>query len=197
MKDFWNSRYASAEFAYGKEPNTFLRESLTSLAPGKILFPGDGEGRNSVYAASLGWDVVAFDSSFEGMNKARRLAEEQRLHVDYHVADYESFSWEPEDFDCLVLIFTHMPVAVRKAHHSRFLQWLKPGGTVLLEGFSKEQLGKTTGGPKDLSMLFSKEELEDDFRILSEINIIELNTHLDEGPFHRGLASVIRLTGKK
>lgn len=197
MNEFWNKRYGSKEYAYGIEPNQFLKEKIKSLKPGKILFPAEGEGRNAVYTATLGFEVVAFDPSNEGQTKALQLASQHQVNIDYQIASYDSISFEENSFDVAVMIFAHMPAHLRKDYHQKLLKFLKPGGTLLLEGFSKEQIDRDTGGPREITMLFSEEELRADFNSLKEISIIKKEVNLNEGQYHQGIASVIQLIGKK
>lgn len=197
MSEFWNQRYAADEYAYGTRPNLFFKEQIEKLQPGSVLFAAEGEGRNAVFAAQLGWSVTAFDLSTEGKRKAGNLASGNGVNISYLVAGYEDVSFEPESFDCIVLVFAHMPAEKREEYHRRLMSFLKLGGTMILEGFSKEQINFNSGGPRDLKMLFSKAELESDFNQLSDLNIEEEEIELDEGPFHQGKAAVIRLIGKK
>lgn len=197
MNNFWDERYSTKEYAYGEKPNRFFKEEISKLKQGSLLFPAEGEGRNAVYAATLGWQVSAFDTSTEGREKALQLAKKYEIEIDYRIESYEKTSFLPETFDCIVLIFAHMPAALRETNHQHLLEFLKPGGTIILEGFSKEQINRESGGPRDKQMLFSAEELKNDFRGLSSLYIEETDTVLDEGPFHQGLASVIRVIGKK
>lgn len=197
MVEFWNNRYSSREFVYGKEPNAFFRQELSKLDPGRILLPADGEGRNGVFAATRGWEVFAFDASSVAREKALKLAAERKVAIIYAVSTFEDFEWHGVDFDCLALIYAHMPGNMRKEYHRKFLKMLRKGGTVILEAFNKEQLGKATGGPQELDMLFSKEDLHRDFKKCSEIHIEELNTTLNEGKHHSGEASIVRLIAVK
>ncbi len=197
MQDFWNERYSAIEYAYGKEPNHFIKQELSKLPPGKILFPAEGEGRNAVYAAKLGWRVKAFDPSLEGRKKALQLARQHNVTIDYRLLSYHEMDFKPESFDCLVLVFAHMPAQHRCEIHRKLAELLKPGGKLLLEGFSKAQINRDSGGPRTLEMLFSKAELSEDFKHFSSLNIDESETWLDEGPYHRGTASVIRVLGTK
>lgn len=193
MSDFWNLRYATEEYVYGTEPNAFFKENLLKLAPGKILLPAEGEGRNAVFAAKQGWQVTAFDNSREGQRKALQLADKEDVSISYLIDSYDSANFPPQYFDCIALIYTHMPPDKRTVYHQKLASFLKPGGYLILEGFSKNQLQYNSGGPKDYGMLFSVEELKSDF---SEFNIIqaeETEIELKEGTFHDGKASVIRL----
>jgi 2-polyprenyl-3-methyl-5-hydroxy-6-metoxy-1,4-benzoquinol methylase len=197
MNDFWNERYATQEYAYGVEPNRYFKEQLEKLNPGKILFPAEGEGRNAVYAAKSGWQVFAFDPSTEGKRKAENLALANGVFIDYQLAGYENVNYTPHFFDCIVLIFAHTHPLKRTEVHQKLTSFLKTGGTLILEGFSKNQISYDSGGPRDLNMLFSKEEMEFDFSHLSKLKINEAEVELNEGPFHQGIASVIRVHGVK
>ncbi|SHO62705.1 class I SAM-dependent methyltransferase [Algoriphagus zhangzhouensis] len=202
MKEFWNQRYGAKEYAYGVEPNQFLKEELERIKPGKALFPAEGEGRNAVFAAKLGWEVFAFDISESGKLKAEKLAGLEGVSLDYQVGTLEEMNYEKESFDLIVLIFAHFPKPIRSLIHAGLLELLKPGGLVILECFSKAHLAFSTanpkaGGPKEISMLFSREELMEDFASLQEISLDEIEVFLSEGEFHQGQSSVIRMIGQK
>lgn len=197
MNNFWNERFGEKEYAYGEAPNNFVKQELKKLNPAKILFPAESEGRNAVYAATQGWDVTAFDPSIEGKKKAELLAAKHNTQINYHIAGYEDVNLPIRHFDCIVLVFAHMPPANRNDYHNKLSTFLKPGGVIILEGFSKEQIDKNTGGPQNIHMLFSKEELQTDFSHFSDIKITAAETILNEGPFHQGIASVIRVSGIK
>jgi ubiquinone/menaquinone biosynthesis C-methylase UbiE len=197
MKQFWNERYAEKEFVYGKEPNQFLKENLHKLPKGKILFAAEGEGRNAVFTAQNGYTVVAFDYSESAKNKAVTLAKEQNVEIDYLVADVLELPYESESFDALVMIYAHFPIKIRKEAHQKLLSLLKPHGKILFEAFEKEQIHYSSGGPKDSTMLFSEEELIDEFQTIQfdflKTALIELN----EGLYHQGTGSVVRFIGEK
>jgi len=197
MTEFWNERFGSEDYAYGTEPNQFYKEQLGKLAPGKILFPAEGEGRNAVFAAKQGWNVTAFDPSIEGKRKAEKLASLSMVSIDYRIDNYEFVDFPQESFDCIVLIFAHMHPLKRKEYHQKLMSFLKPGGFLILEGFSKKQINNNSGGPRDVNMLFSKEELQSDFSSFSQLDVTETNVVLNEGPFHQGTASVIKVLGVK
>lgn len=195
--DMWDERYANETFVYGIEPNVFFKEELQKLEPGRLLLPAEGEGRNAVYAASQLWQVSAFDLSKEGRLKALELAGKNRLEIDYAIAGFEEFTSEEESYDCIALIYAHVPEDKRKHYHRLMMRYLKPGGILILEGFSKEQLGKKSGGPGQIGMLFSKDNLLDDFSDLEALKLQELEVELAEGEFHQGKASVVRYVGRK
>lgn len=195
MTEFWNNRYAGEEYVYGEEPNAFFKEQILQLQPGRILLPAEGEGRNAVYATKIGWEVFAFDSSSEGIKKAEKLALKNNVKINYEIASYEEAMFEENSFDLIALIYAHSPS--RQLNHHKFMKFLKPDGIILLEGFSKNQINNNSGGPQNIDMLFSEEELQNDFAQLSEKKIWEENIHLNEGKYHEGIASVIRIIGKK
>lgn len=195
MNNPWDQRYAQQDFVYGKLPNEFFKNQLLNLRAGKILLPAEGEGRNAVFAAKQGWQVTAFDSSTAAKKKALTLASELNVDIDYRINSFESFDFEYNTFDVIGLIYAHN--TNRKENHKKILQFLKPGGTIILEGFRKEQILNNSGGPKDIDMLFSVHELKDDFKELSSMNIWEEDIVLSEGNQHSGKASVIRLVGVK
>lgn len=197
MKQFWNERYAEKEFAYGKEPNQFLKDNLHHLSKGKILFVAEGEGRNAVFVAQNGFEVVAFDYSESAKSKALTLAKEQNVQIDYVVSDVMDVSFEPESFDAIVFIFAHFPAVIRKQAHQKLVSFLKPGGKIIFEAFEKNQLQFTSGGPKELAMLFSEDEVKNEFLSIN-FNFLEtVIIALEEGPFHQGKGAVIRFIGTK
>ncbi|MDH5607835.1 MAG: class I SAM-dependent methyltransferase [Cyclobacteriaceae bacterium] len=195
--EFWNERYKSDEYAYGEEPNEFFRRILDTLPPGKILLPQEGEGRNAVYAARKGWECHAFDISVEGMRKAVNLARKYAVSIHYTLGGYADFQYEDASMDVVAFIFAHVTPEVRESYYHKILKTLKPGGRVILEGFHKDQLGRTSGGPQSLELLYSKEELKADFRILHDKSIHRSDRVLDEGPYHQGEAALIQMTGIK
>jgi SAM-dependent methyltransferase len=197
MKEFWDSRFAIDEYIYGKDPNHEFGIFLKSIKPGRILFPAEGEGRNAVYAASLGWEVVAFDQSIEGKKKAEQLANEKSVTINYTVHGFEDMKYKEAEFDCIALIFTHLPPDLKKTSFAKLVNYLKPGGYLFLLGFSKEQLGKPSGGPKDLDMLFSIDQLKEEFKSLEIHSGREFTSILNEGEFHKGEASLLELIAIK
>ena len=196
MDDFWDKRYSDSEYAYGEEPNEYFRQKLELLKPGKLLLPAEGEGRNAVYAASKGWEVTAVDSSSEGQSKALNLALKKSVEIKYIVSPLEEFVFPENTFDAVALIYGHFKSDLRKQIHISILKSLKAEGHLIMEVFSKEQLQNPSGGPKNIDMLNSLDEIRSDFEQLKIIELKETTIDLKEGQYHKGEAKVIRLFGK-
>jgi len=198
----WDARYASEEFAYGIHPNNYLEEQLKKLDKGKILFPAEGEGRNAVFAAKLGWTVTAFDISVEGQKKALRLAGTNKVVIDYQVGELINLALANEQFDVIALIYAHFPADIKSFYHKSLDKYLRHGGTIIFEAFSKNHLNyvlenEQVGGPKDIDSLFSIEEIKSDFSNYEFEELAEMEIELNEGLFHNGTGSVIRFVGRK
>ena len=196
--NFWDERYSSEEYVYGTEPNQFFKQVLDKIpVPGKLLLPGEGEGRNAVYAAKMGWHVDAFDQSSAGKLKALRLAEVNNVTINYFNVDLAKFTPQKNFYDCAAIIFVHFNSDVRSLFHKKIIDSLSPGGKLILESFSKNQFGKTSGGPQDLEMLYSFDEIKNNFKEMRTILLKEESVFLDEGEKHKGEASVIQFVGEK
>jgi len=196
--NFWDERFSGKEYVYGTEPNHFFKEQLDKIdSAGKLLLPGEGEGRNAVYAALNGWSVDAFDQSKVAKLKAEKLAELNKASINYQVIDLGEFRALPNYYDCAGIIFVHLPESIRTAFHKKVSDSIKPGGKLILELYSKNQLGKSSGGPQEITMLSSIEEIKSDFNELNIILLKEENVFLNEGEKHIGEASVIRFVGQK
>jgi SAM-dependent methyltransferase len=197
--NFWDQRFAEPGFKYGTEPNTFLREQAHHLAPSsRVLVPGDGEGRNGVWLAAQGHQVTSVDGSAVGLEKAQALAASRGVVIRTEVVDLAD--WQPvvADFAALVLIFTHLPEAIRASAHRHLAQGLQPGGWMILEAFHPEQLAHNSGGPKDASMLYTPEQLSADFAgLIQPVLSWQGQITLAEGPGHQGLAHVTRWVGQR
>lgn len=198
--DFWNERYAQNDFAYGKQPNQFLKEVLPNLKRGSILFPCEGEGRNAVYATEQAWQVTAFDQSKEGQAKAQKLAQERFVNFQYDLQDAFSYSYDTL-FDVVGLFFAHFTEEEQKTVYQKFCSSIKEGGYLLGELFSENQLAYqkkyNSGGPANEKILLSIDKMRSlfadiEFEILTEQEVV-----LDEGPYHQGKARTIRFLGQK
>ncbi len=201
QKEFWNERYAKNSYVYGEEPNDYLKERLK---PGKglWLFPAEGEGRNAVYAASLGFQIFAFDQSEAGRTKAIRLAKAKGVEIEYAVGPVQDIELPADHFDGTALIYAHFLPEFRKAAYRKIVQSLKANGRIIFEAFSKQQLdyqarGEKSGGPQDAGMLFSEAEVHELFEGITFDAIEEREIALHEGDFHHGKGHVVRFTGYK
>lgn len=202
MRQSWDERYSTEAYAYGEEPNVYFREILAELPAGKLLLPAEGEGRNAVHAARQGWAVEAFDQSAAGKSKALQLAEKHGVSISYQVGDALEMAYPAETFDAIALIYAHFPADIRAAVHRHLLPSLKVGGVVILEAFSKRhiplrQANPAVGGPTDIAMLFSEEEIRQEFPAMDIIALTETEIELNEGAYHIGRGSVIRFVGRK
>ena len=198
----WNDRYSKDEFAYGEQPNNYLKEQLEKLDAGAILFPAEGEGRNAVFAAKLGWTVSAFDISVEGKKKALLFAEINKVTIDYQVGELQALNYNTKQFDAIALIYAHFPADIKSLYHKTLDKYLRKGGLIIFEAFSKRHIdyiskNEKMGGPKDIAMLFSIDELKSDFGNYEVIELAEKEIELNEGLFHNGIGSVIRFVGRK
>ena len=198
----WNERYRKEEFAYGEEPNNYLKEQLSKLPVGTILFPAEGEGRNAVYAAQIGWITTAFDISNEGKNKALKLSKKNNVTIDYKVGELDALQFNIDQFDAIALVYAHFPANIKSHYHITLDKYLKVNGTIIFEAFSKKHIDYVTanekvGGPKDIDSLFSIDEIKADFLNYEFIELEEKEIELSEGLFHNGTGSVIRFVGRK
>jgi len=197
MSSFWNERYREDGFAYGEAPNVFFAQQLNKLKAAKIILPCEGEGRNAIYAASKGWEVSAFDTSVAGKSKALQLAFKQNVRLEYTIEEAAKVSFPVGCADVVAFIYAHLPTAIRKQTHQKAISWLKPGGRIILEAFNPLQLQNNSGGPNDVTMLYTEEMLLNDFEELT-IELLEMvEIDLKEGKYHEGKADVIRYVGVK
>ncbi|WP_298365424.1 class I SAM-dependent methyltransferase [uncultured Lutibacter sp.] len=202
MKAFWDERYSANEFAYGVEPNVFFEKVINDLKlKGTILLPAEGEGRNAVFAAKKGLDVSCFDMSLQGKQKALKLASLNNVNINYVVGEFSEINFKENSFDVIALIYAHFPLNVKSQYHQKVTKWLKKDGILILEGFSKKQLeinkeNNKSFGPKSIEMLYTLEEIENDFKALERIQLFEEIIDLNEGIHHKGKGSVIRFIGK-
>jgi SAM-dependent methyltransferase len=202
MQQKWDERYKEQDFAYGKDPNVFFKEWLPKFAPGSILMPADGEGRNGVFAARSGWKVTSFDLSIEGQSKALQLARENNVELEYIVADLDHLRFERGSFDAIGLVYAHFSAEKKSIFHRKLNDYLRPGGIVLFEAFSKKhlhfiELDPKVGGPRDIDMLYSIEEIKADFANYEMLMLAEEEIFLNEGKYHIGKGAVIRFAGRK
>ena len=193
----WDERYSEPGYAYGTAPNEFLVSVAKRLPRGKVLSLAEGEGRNAVYLASLGFEVTGVDGSAVGLRKAQALAAAHGVAITTILADLGTFRIEAGEWDAILACFCHLPSSIRGPLHRAAVRGLKPGGAFVLEAFSKSQLAYGTGGPPSLDMLLSLEELESELAGLELVLAVETEREVREGSRHTGLASVVQVLGFK
>jgi 2-polyprenyl-3-methyl-5-hydroxy-6-metoxy-1,4-benzoquinol methylase len=195
----WNQRFGAAEYIFGTAPNAFLASHAALLKRGqRALCVADGEGRNSVWLAEQGLEVSAFDLSPVGVEKARRLARSRGVEVRYDVASVYEWRWPEAAYDVVAAIFVQFAdPAMRAFMFERMIAALKPGGVVLVEGYTPAQLKYATGGPKQVDQLYTEELLRQAFGSLDILELKAYEAELDEGSRHRGMSAVIDLVARK
>ena len=199
--EMWDERFSSDEYAYGKEANIWLSERISSINPplnNRALFPADGEGRNAVWAARIGWNSEVFDLSIVGKQKCHLLAQEHAVTVDYEVDDLALREFPQQSYDLIACSWFHTPSEIRKVHMPRMLHSLKSGGHFVMEGYHTSQMPLHSGGPKSLDLLFDLDEVLGELvgQKAPKMHIIHTavtSTVLDESALHKGRARVVRI----
>jgi SAM-dependent methyltransferase len=195
--EFWDERYGAPGFAYGTSPNRWLEARAGDIRPGgRVLSLGEGEGRNAVWLAEHGFSVDAVDASAVGLEKARELAARRGVRIQTQVDDLATYRPEPGAYDALVLVFVHLPPTLRTLVHAAGARALRPGGVLIVEAFTPLQLERPSGGPRQAELLYEVATLRSDFPGLDWTVLEEAEIELDEGPFHRGTAAVVRGVGR-
>ena len=193
----WDERYSEPGFAYGTAPNEFLASVAGRIPQGKILSLAEGEGRNAVYLAALGYQVTGVDGSEVGLRKAGELAAERGLSMTMIHADLSIFAIGPEEWDGIIACYCHLPAEIRIPLHQAVVRGLKPGGVFVLEAFSKEQLAYGSGGPQDPDLLMALDDLKRELAGLEFVHAVQIEREVREGRGHNGLAAVVQLLGVK
>ena len=197
----WDERYSGTEFAFGKEPNDFLRETFEQIpAGGHVLCLAEGEGRNAVFLAQQGYTVTAMDMSEVGLIKATQLAKDRGVTITTQVADLADYQFGENKWDAIVSIWAHVPDALRHYIHAQIVTALKPNGVFIVEAYTKEQLKTDAiGGPSasQIERFGSLENLQSELIALEEIIGIERLRMVSEGKRHQGLSAVVQFVGKK
>ena len=198
--NFWDDRYGAAEFVYGTAPNDFLVEQALRIPPGPVLCLAEGEGRNAVHLAKLGYDVTAVDGSKVGLKKAQSLAASAGRQIKTVASDLSEYQIAPSSWSGIVSIFAHFEPKLRKAVHSAVVSGLRPGGVFILEAYTPNQL-KTegVGGPtgEQANRLMALEDLRSELVGLQLVIAKELEREVNEGSFHRGRGAVVQIVAIK
>jgi len=188
----WDERYSAEEYAYGTNPNKFLEANVSSIPKGKVLSLAEGEGRNAVFLAKQGYSVTAVDSSLVGLNKARKLAEENGVTVEFIHTDLAEYDLGENKWDGIVSIFCPLPSSIRKQLHKKVEAALKRNGVFLLEAYTPAQLKYGTGGGNSVDVMQSKESLSLELAGLKFKHLIELERDVVEGIYHTGIGAVVQ-----
>ena len=197
-KAVWNKKYDRKMYLFGKKPNVFFASQLDKLTPGKLLLPAEGEGRNAVYAAKEKWHVDAFDVSDVAKDKALKLADDEKVSLNYFVSDASTVDLKQNNYDAVAVIFFQLQDnETTSKFFAKLKNSVKPGGSIVVEGFAKSHLKlKTRFGPKDVSCLYDKDFFKQNFKDWKISLIKERKIVLDEG-MHDGSAIVVDLVAKK
>ncbi len=195
----WNQRFSSQDYIFGREPNEYLQAQAHRLTPGsRALCVADGEGRNSVWLASQGLKVDAFDIAETGVEKARRLAAEAGVSVNYQVASCDDWSWTEDTYDAVIAIFVQFAdPELRSRLFANMLRALKPSGLLILQGYTPKQLEYKTGGPGELSHLYTEALLRESFGGMEIVELVEYEAELKEGARHTGRSALVGLVARK
>lgn len=194
---FWNERFGHDDYAYGTEPNDFVREEAHRIPSGRVLCLAEGEGRNAVHLASLGHTVTAVDFSAEGLRKAARLAAERGVTLDLVEANLAEYTPPEGAFTGVVAVFAHLPPDVRRRVHGLAARALVPGGCFVLEAYTPAQLAHDTGGPKDPAMLMTLAGLREELAPLELVVGREVERTIQEGRFHGGPSATVQVVAVK
>ncbi len=193
----WDERYSDKEYVYGTEANAFLSSQYSHIPMGKVLCVAEGEGRNAVFLAEQGYQVLGVDSSAVGLAKAQQLANERKVTIQTEVADLAEFEIEAESLEGIVSIFCHLPPPIRRSLYGKIQRGLKPGGVLVLEAYTPAQLEYGTGGPPVVELMTDLAELQEEFSTLEFVHALELTREVVEGKYHTGTGAVVQLVARK
>ena len=194
----WEKRFSAPDYAFGKEPNAFLKSQEPSLHGRKTaLSVADGEGRNGVWLAEQGLDVLTIDFAPAGITKAQALAAEHGVKLRTELADITKWHWPKSAFDVVVAIFIFVDPPDRDALFANLKGALNPGGLLLIQGYRPKQLEYKTGGPSDAARMYTREILQAGFGGMAKLDIHERDSMISEGNSHAGMSALIDLVATK
>jgi len=198
-RETWDARFSSDEYIFGTEPNVWLAQHADLLKPGmRVLAIADGEGRNSVWMAKQGLQVDAFDISPVGVEKAKKLAQQQGVEVNFSIHGVEDYPWTTGDYDAVVAIFIQFADPdTRSTLFKRMKSALKADGVILLQGYTPKQMEYKTGGPPNLSHLYTEDLLQEAFGDLDISELTSYENMLTEGTQHHGQSALIGMVARK
>ncbi|MEO0315726.1 MAG: hypothetical protein RI928_2182 [Pseudomonadota bacterium] len=195
----WDARFSTEDYIFGTAPNVWLTQHRDLLVPGsRVLAVADGEGRNSVWLAQQGMQVDAFDISPVGVGKAKQLAQQANVQVNYQVCGVDNFEWKAGEYDAVVAIFIQFAdPELRRRLFEHMTDSLKPGGLLLLQGYTPKQLDYKTGGPPLVEHLYTEALLRDAFQSMDIVELSSYEAVLREGTQHSGQSALIGLLARK
>lgn len=199
MREFWDQHYADDAYIFGTTPNIFLAAQQHLLKPGqRALAVADGEGRNGVWLAQQGLDVLALDISPVGVAKARKLAAEKGVAIQFEIADVRNWGWPENSFDIVAAIFIQFasPDERGKLFHS-LMRVLKPGGYLILQGYTPKQIEYKTGGPPNAENMYTPQLLRESFAGMDILHLREHEDFIAEGTKHYGMSALIDMVAQK
>lgn len=201
-KEVWNARFSEQGYAYGDRASRLLLGFRDLLKPGqRALVPACGEGRDAVFLAECGLEVMAVDMSAAGLTKTAELAATRGVSLTCIEADLSDWHWPEAEYDCIAAMFLHVPTAFRPVLHGKMLSACKPGGHVFLEGFLPEQIdwqkSHNSGGPNTPDKLFAPDDIRADFAGAESVSFLTGTETLSEGPYHNGPAALLRAVFRK
>jgi SAM-dependent methyltransferase len=198
-REMWDGHYAEEHYIFGTEPNAFLASQQHLLKPGqRALSVADGEGRNGVWLAQQGLEVTSVEFSPPAVEKARKLAAERGVSVDFHVADVMSWDWPVNAFDLVAAIFIQFAAPEqRSVLFRRIKDALKPGGILILQGYTPKQLEYRTGGPSAVENMYTERLLREAFGDMDILHLQEHEAFIAEGTKHYGQSALIDMVARK
>ncbi|MGP4077456.1 class I SAM-dependent methyltransferase [Halobacillus sp. K22] len=192
-KEMWDQRFSEPNYAYGKQPNAFIKDMSERLPKdSKVGCFAEGEGRNGVYLAKMGHNVTILDQSDQGLNKALQLAKEEEVSIETLQGDLTKMEMEPEQFDAAIMVFGHMPKQDQSFLVEQMIRSVKPGGHILFEVYSEAQLSYGTGGPKSTEMLYAAEDVLSWIKDYKCLHFYYGEAERNEGERHKGIGHVIQ-----
>ncbi|OFZ68718.1 MAG: SAM-dependent methyltransferase [Betaproteobacteria bacterium RBG_16_56_24] len=199
MSNMWDERYSGEDYLFGTEPNAFLASQRHLLKPGmSCLAVADGEGRNGVWLAQQGLKVLSVEASAVALSKAKKLAQQRGVKVDFELADLLQWGWGENRFDVVAAIFIQFaPPGLREQMFASIKRCLKPGGLLLLQGYTPRQLEYKTGGPPVAENMYTEALLRNAFGDMEILHLREHDDHIGEGTAHHGMSALIDLVAKK
>ncbi len=197
----WDERYSDSEYIFGVEPNDFLRDEFKRIPAGaRVLCLAEGEGRNAVFLAQNGYQVTGIDSSKVGLDKAQQLANDKGVTITTQVVDLADYEFGEQQWDAIVVMWVHLPTALRQHIHDQIAPALKRGGVLILEAYTQQQLTMdAVGGPpaSEKQRFGSLDILRDELAELQEVIGVEKTRMVSEGTRHQGLSAVVQFIAYK